>query len=373
MKSSILFVLHIPPPVHGAAMAGTFIHNSALINNEFDTKYINLSTSTHLKESGKGSFKKLGALLRIQYRVISALLRKNYDLCYLTLNASGPGFYKDMLIVAICKLFGKKIIYHFHNKGVETSEKTRLNDTLYKYAFNNTFSILISKFLYSDIKHYAKESNVFVCAYGIPESTIVEEPVATANVPDSPCRLLFLSNMMQEKGVYILMEACQILKERGLPFECNFVGAWSDVSEESFKNKVKQLGIEDRVFGHGPKYNSDKLAFFNNSDVFVFPTYYHYETFGLVNLEAMQHGIPVVSCPEGGIPDIVVDGKTGYLVPQKDVNALADKLEILILNPELRKAMGREAKARFEQYFRLETFETNIRDILKTAIAKNPS
>ncbi|WP_031529592.1 glycosyltransferase family 4 protein [Dyadobacter crusticola] len=373
MKSSILFVLHIPPPVHGAAMAGTFIRNSALINDEFDTTYINLSTSTHLKESGKGSFKKLGALLNIQYRVISALIRRNYDLCYVTLNASGPGFYKDMLIVAICKLFGKKIIYHFHNKGVDTSKKTRINDFLYRYAFNNAFSILISKYLYSDVKNYAKQSNVFFCAYGIPESTETAKVHTQIAESESPCRLLFLSNMMQEKGVYVLAEACKILKERGLQFECNFVGAWSDVTKEAFEIKVKELGLEKMVFGHGAKYNSDKLAFFNNSDVFVFPTYYHYETFGIVNLEAMQHSLPVVSCPEGGIPDIVVDGQTGYLVPQKDVNALADKLEILILNPELRKAMGKEAKARFEQYFRLETFETNIRDILKTAIAENPS
>jgi glycosyltransferase involved in cell wall biosynthesis len=373
MKSSILFVLHVPPPVHGAAMAGTYIHNSSLINGEFDADYINLSTSTHLKESGKGSIKKLKAFFKIQYKVVSALVKRNYDLCYLTLNSSGPGFYKDLLVVAVCKLFGKKIIYHFHNKGVENSQHSRINDLLYRYAFKNTFSILISKYLYSDIKTYAKPSNVFFCAYGIPETKIA--PAAPVKVRDlsEKCKLLFLSNMMEQKGVYVLLEACKLLKDKGLTFECNFVGAWSDVSREAFYAKVAQFGLEDFVHGHGPKYNEEKLAFFDKSDVFIFPTYYHYETFGLVNLEAMQHYLPVVSCPEGGIPDIVVEGKTGFLVPQRNAEALAEKLEVLILDPKLREEMGIAGKRRFEELFRLETFESNMRNILKTAIEKNPN
>ncbi len=64
----------------------------------------------------------------------------------------------------------------------------------------------------------------------------------------------------------------------------------------------------------------------------------------LVLLEAMQYSLPVVSTPEGAIPDVVDDGVTGFLVPQRDTSALADKLEVLIKDPDLRVKNGSRGK-----------------------------
>src|SRR5690606_3746536 len=118
-------------------------------------------------------------------------------------------------------------------------------------------------------------------------------------------------------------------KKRGIHFECHFVGAWSDIKEPEFKSKIQSFGLENIVFSHGKKYAGEKIEFFQKADVFIFPTYYHYETFGLVNLEAMQFGLPIIATPEGGIPEVVIDQETGFLVPQKDVTALADKIQLL--------------------------------------------
>ena len=90
-------------------MMGQYIRDSALLNEEFEADFINLSTSTQMKEIGKGGWKKISNTLKIQAKVLKALTRKRYDLCYFTLNSTGPGFHKDLLVVAILKLFGKKI------------------------------------------------------------------------------------------------------------------------------------------------------------------------------------------------------------------------------------------------------------------------
>src|SRR6476619_1581894 len=137
-KEQILFILHLPPPVHGAALVGKYIQSSTIINQEFCTDFINLATSTTLTESGKGGLKKIAGLLKIELKIIHALLRRKYNLCYVTLNSSGPGFYKDLLIVALLKIFRKKLIYHFHNKGVTSSNKNRINHLLYRFAFKNS-------------------------------------------------------------------------------------------------------------------------------------------------------------------------------------------------------------------------------------------
>lgn len=365
-KERILFILHLPPPIHGAALVGKYIQTSATINQAFCTHFINLSTSTELTESGKGGVKKIMGLLKIQFKIVRALLKRKYNLCYVTLNTSGPGFYKDLLIVILLKLFRQKLIYHFHNKGVSSNNKSKINHLLYRFAFKNTKCILLSPKLIYDIKPYINNENVFYCANGISTNgNVIANRCIDKQTQE--CSLLFLSNMLIEKGVIVLLEACTLLKKKGLSFNCQFVGGWGNISEESFNDLIREYKLSDVVRYHGPKYNQEKSVFYNNADIFILPTFN--EAFPLVLLEAMQHGLAIVSTEEGGIPDIVIDGQTGFIVPKRDVKALVQKLECLIQNPELRKSMGAEGKRRFENSFTLEKFEENFTSILKRAVA----
>jgi glycosyltransferase involved in cell wall biosynthesis len=367
-KAKVLFILHLPPPVHGASMMGQLIRDSTLINNTFEADYINLSISKNLNEIEKYGVQKFFRLLKLQGKVFRALLRKKYDACYITLTVSGPSFYKDLLIVLLLKLFRRKIVYHFHNKGVEDASRLSINRALYRLTFRNTKSILLSSYLYPDIKRYVDEKDVYYCANGIPVNPF-NDGQKSANNDTEVCRLLFFSNMMIQKGVYVLLDACKLLKQRGVKFECHFVGAWSDISEEEFKNEVEKNDLQQYVFAHGGKYGAEKGEFFYNSDIFIFPTYYHNETFGLVNLEAMQFSLPVISTIEGGISEVVSDGVTGFLVPRRNITALARKIETLINDDSLRRKMGEEGMKKFYSNFTIEKFEGRLTDILKDASA----
>jgi glycosyltransferase involved in cell wall biosynthesis len=370
MKPRILLILHVPPPIHGAAMVGKYIMESNAIKASFDVDFICLSTSKSLQESGKGTFQKAITLLSIQIKVIKAIMSKSYDLCYMTLTSSGPGFYKDVLVVAILKLFKRKIIYHFHNKGVASASKNRINNLLYRFVFTNAQCILLSHHLYPDIKQYVKQENVFICANGVPALPEIDLKTSNRNpLTEEPCRLLFLSNLMVDKGVFTLLKACQLLKNKKNSFECHFVGAWSDISEEMFQKKLKEYDISDVVFAHGPKYDQEKIPFFKSADIFVLPTYH--EAFPLVNLEAMQLGLPIVASAEGGIPDIVTDGVTGFLTQKHNAVELAEKLESLIHDPRLRIEMGKAAVQKYKRLFTLEKFETNMVQVLLAAVNKS--
>ncbi len=362
-KPKILFILHLPPPHHGAAMVGKYIYDSKIINESFEVDFIDLATNRVLNQSGKGSFKKISTFAGIAKNVIAALRKKKYDLCYMTITAQGAGFYKDLVIVSILKIWHSNIIYHFHNKGV-SNDKSAKARMLYNYAFKNTKSILTSRYLYPDIQNYVKPENVFHCLLGIPVINEVSDlnKRLTKAENNAPCRLLFLSNMIVQKGIFVLLEACEQMYNQGLSFECHYVGGWSDVTEEQFKNEIDKKRLTNIVFAHGPKYNEQKQAFYETADIFVFPT--HYDTFGLVNLEAMQNGLPVVSTPEGGIPDIVVQGETGFLVPHDSATLLAEKLTVLIKDPVLRYRMGEKGRQRFFELFTLEIFENNLSQIL---------
>jgi glycosyltransferase involved in cell wall biosynthesis len=363
MKLKILMILHLPPPVHGAAMMSKYLKESSIINNTFSVDYINLSTSSELNDIGKPGFRKLFSSLKLVGQVFSALRRKNYDLCYMTLTSSSPGFYKDFLVVFILKLFRRKIVYHFHNKGVLDKSERWIDDILYRYAFRNTRSILLSPLLYGDLKKYVSRQDVFICANGIPLNGSTR--FFRSAKDDFKCKFLFLSHMMVEKGVVTLLDACKVLLEKHIQFECHFVGSWSDISKDQFEVMVRSRQLGSHVFAHGPKYGAEKEDYFKTSDVFVLPTFYRSECFSLVLLEAMSYGLPVVSTFEGAIPDIVVDGETGFVVQQKNSHQLAAKLELLATRPDLRRAFGTKGRTRFEDNFTVKRFEINMESILR--------
>ena len=142
-KAKVLFILHLPPPVHGAAKVGEFIWQSERLNSSFDCDFINLQTSRKLTDTGKGGLSKLHRFLSLYTNVFSALFTKQYQLCYMTLNSKGAAFYKEMVVVFFLKLFGEKIVYHFHNKGVSISQNRVLDNLLYRFAFKNTKASLL--------------------------------------------------------------------------------------------------------------------------------------------------------------------------------------------------------------------------------------
>ena len=181
-------------------------------------------------------------------------------------------------------------------------------------------------------------------------------------------KILFLSNLIESKGVFLLLDACALLKEKQIPFECNFVGGEGDISYHQFYERVRKLDLTKQINYLGKKFGIDKNNIFSETDIFVFPSYY--ETFGLVNLEAMQHSKPVISTIEGGIPDIVADNFTGFLIQKNDVINLANKLEILIMNPDLRKKMGIAGRKKYDEEFTLKIFENRLTEILQQVIEK---
>ena len=170
--------------------------------------------------------------------------------------------------------------------------------------------------------------------------------------------LLFLSNLIPSKGVYVLLDACRVLKERGLQFVCDFVGGETkEIDRATFEAAVKERDLEGIVCYHGPKYGEEKEEYWRWADIFVFPTFYFNECFPLVLLEAMQWRLPLVSSDEGGIPDIVKDGVNGFVCTRQDVQSLAEALEKLITDPILRQQMGEQGYQRYQEEFTLEAFE----------------
>jgi glycosyltransferase involved in cell wall biosynthesis len=360
-------------------MVGKYIHDSKLVNDEFDCHYVNLTTATCLEDVGKGGVRKLWSFYRKLLEIKKAIRQVRPDAVYVTPNSAGGPFYKDFVVVQLCKwCSNKKIILHFHNKGVATRQDRWIDNYLYQRFFRNVEVILLGKPLYEDVRKYVSEEHVHYCPNGIKDNLNVN-PNLNVSVKKVP-RILWLTNIMRTKGVMEFLDALVLLKERNLAFFVDFVGGITvEITEQQFRQALVARGLDDCTQYAGRKYGEEKEAFFNNADVFALPSYT--EAFPLTILEAMQHGLPVVATNVGGVSTAVENGVNGILIGgekpvmsmdfRPDVKELADALQILLTDRTLRQDMGKAGREKFEREFTLEQFERRLVEVMNDNLNDN--
>lgn len=364
MSQKILFIMHMPPPVHGAAVIGKYIHDSKIINKAFDCLYINPAASKKVSSIGKLSFGKIFFLFSLLRKIVKTVKTEKPDLCYMTPSTWDWGFYRDCLIVFILKRFNVKIVFHFHNKPKIGFGDKWYNKCLYRYFFKGTNYIFLDEILTKPFENYIDNKHLYICPNGI--ETV--DNIIRKNVYDENLRFLFLSNLINDKGVCALLKACEILKNKGLKFHCDYVGKSGDIDSNELIELINSKELADKVSYLGPKYGDEKNNVLVQHDVLVFPTYYEGESFALVLLEAMQMGLACISTYEGAIPHLIDNNVTGLLVEQRNVKELADKMEYCINNSTEVKKMGQKGKEKFLKLYTKDIFEQNITNILKNCI-----
>lgn len=358
-KPQLLFIVPLPPPVHGSTVMCQYIKDSGLINEKFECDYVNLSVSRDMEEVHSFKWVKLWRFLFTYISVFYKLAFHRYKLCYIAL-AFHKGLLKDAPFVFLCKLFRRKIVIHLHGKGASQDARNVFYRWLLRNTFRNTKVIMLSWLLYPDIEQFVKREDVSICPNGIPA---VNHEYHERNNPLP--RLLFLSNLIVSKGVIVLLDALQILKDKGYSFICDFVGGeTNEIDGKRFAEEVDKRSLNQLVIYNGKKYGDDKNKMFEKSDIFVFPTFYENETFGLVNLEAMAYYLPIISTNVGGIPDVVRDGENGLICKSGDATSLAECIESLLKDPDLRRRMGYNGYRILHKFFTIEVFEKKMHDIL---------
>lgn len=168
---NVLFILPLPPPVHGSSMVCDLIRHSEKINAAFVCRYVNLSTSRGNDEVA--GFSPL-LLLKKGVRFISSFLQTFWLLlvfrpqkCYVAIACRGVGFLKDAPFVLLAKMFGCKIILHQHNKGMAGCVNKPLYRWLLPLVYRSSTVILLSWLLYDDISSVVKREQVRICPNGI--------------------------------------------------------------------------------------------------------------------------------------------------------------------------------------------------------------
>ena len=183
-----------------------------------------------------------------------------------------------------------------------------------------------------------------------------------ATFSSDPPSIVAIGRLIVKKGFANLIRACALLVERGRSFRCEIFG--EGPLENQLRVQIEQLGLQEFVRLPGPKPQHDLRARLADASVFVLPSVPEPEG-GMDNLptvimEAMATGLPVVSTRIGGIPEMVVENETGFLVQPDDAVALAGAIEKLTNERSLGQRLG---QAGYERAQRLFSIENNLREL----------
>jgi glycosyltransferase involved in cell wall biosynthesis len=171
---------------------------------------------------------------------------------------------------------------------------------------------------------------------------------AHAAANGAPLRLICVARFEEVKGHATLVEACRILRGRGVAFECRLIG--DGPLEAAIRKQCAEAGLEGAIRFDGALAHDEVARRLAQSDVAVLATVPSRsgKREGIPNVlkEAMACELPVVASASGGIPELVEDGSCGFLLPPGDTAALAGALERLAADPELRRRLGRAGRER---------------------------
>ena len=179
---------------------------------------------------------------------------------------------------------------------------------------------------------------------------------------DPPQLIMVARFNKQQKDQHTFMNAIKMLDEG---IKVLFVGTGPDWEEA--KNIAQNLDILFRVSFLGDRLDVETLL--AKSQIFVLTT--HYEGLPVSILEAMRAGLPVIATNVNGIPEQVVDGVTGLLVPHEDVNALVQALTTLINDPDMRRRMGEEGAKKLTKEFTVEQMVAKTKLVYQSIIQSN--
>jgi glycosyltransferase involved in cell wall biosynthesis len=352
---AIVMLAQTPPPFHGQAVMTQVLKEA--LQEEFEVYPVRMEFSSTVSENKKLRFSKVWKIFPVLFRTLSLLIRHRGAVLYYP---PAPGHWvpvlRDLILLGICRPFAGKTVFHFHARGLGwfLEQHPRLPRAAW---MRPDCAIVLGPSVRRDAE-VIQARRVAEIPYGIARPPFPDIGKTGGEV----LRILFVGVHIPSKGIFDLLKTAAELKRRGIRFEMRTVGEWgSEAIRSRFETIKGQLGLSDCVSSSGGLQGSDVWKEYAAADVFFFPTFYEHETFGVVLVEAMSAGLPLVTSDWPGPADVAADPACGFVCPVRDVQAYANALQQLAGDPPLRKRAGNAAYARYERCYVLSKYEESLK------------
>jgi glycosyltransferase involved in cell wall biosynthesis len=353
-KPRVLVVGQTPPPFHGQAIMIQMLVDGPL--RDVELHHVRMGFSSDMNAVGKFALGKLGHLVHVIVAIAWSRFRHGCKVLYYP--PAGPNrvpMYRDVVLLLATRWLFSKTIFHFQASGLSellARQPAAIGWLARRAYLRPDVAIQMSDLMVPDGEYLRAKKIAIVPNAASDHTQRYADEIRLRSERTGPYRLLYLGTVCETKGILVALEACSRLKSQGIRLHLDVVGSFQPHSfEQDVRAYIQTQSLEQTVTLHGQKTGEDKWLLFSQADVFCFPSYYESEGFPCVLVEAMSFGLPVVSTQWRGIPSIVNDGVTGFLVPIKDSAATADKILQLAQDRDLRRAMQTSAREAYLQHF----------------------
>jgi len=303
------------------------------------------------------------------YEIINAILilaslPRGYQIFHCHYGTLGKTFLFTKLLFP-----NSKLVVHFHGFDI-TKVIQKYTPDYYKSLFK------VADLILPISNHWRKK----LIKLGCPESKIVVHRMGI-NIEQfsfklrplrSPIKFLTVGRLVEKKGISYAIEAFAKIVHQYPDFSFEYFIAGDGPLKSSLEEKIKKLGLENKVYLLGWVSNDEVQKLMDQAHIFLLPSITassgDQEGIPVVLMEAMASGLPVISTYHSGIPELVIDKETGFLVPEKDISALAEKILDLVKNPDSLTQIVKNARRYVEKEYNIKRQVKKLADIYENLV-----
>jgi glycosyltransferase involved in cell wall biosynthesis len=364
----VLFLSPMPPPYYGSAMSSEMCLNILKDDGNFSVKNIRINLAEEMADVGRLGFRKIMGVLNKRSEIEKGIKEFRPDLTYFMPATSKAGLFKDFLFARTVRKFGRDVVYHIRSRMRDEDKKSWLKRMIYKKMFKGSSVIVLDELLKGDVEEYFMPKEIFVLPNAIENSvsSVKLDQMVKKRSVNKKFEILFLSNMYESKGWFLVLQACELLKKESSDFVCNFIGKWpSDIEEKKFFDFVREKNLSENVKYLGGISGKEKDLVYERVNAFVFPTYYELEAHPRVIIESMMFGLPIVANSHCSIPNTILDKKTGFLLKENSPKEIKKYLQLIKKNKKMGVEIGLAGRKRFLEKYELKKYKKGFIDIMK--------
>lgn len=343
MKTNKVLVIATSRKTRGGITSVVRAYENSPLWYKFHCKWI----ETH---RDGGAFTKLSYLMKgfLQFLLCVPF----YDTVHIH-TSEPPSASRKVLFMVVSKLLGKKVIVHFHSFSVDTTIKSKYQ-WVYRYLFGNADCVLV-------LSKYWQDELCDTFGFNEDKVKVLYNPCTTEisnKVYPKKKEILYAGTVNARKGYADMINAFAKVADKYRDWCIVFAG---NGEIEEGKALASRLGIDKQTVFLGWVRGNDKDKAFKEASIFCLPSYA--EGFPMGVLDAWAYGLPVITTPVGGIPDIAKDGTNCLLFNPGDTNKLAEQMDKMMSSEELRKLVASESNELAKGIFSVDKVTERLENI----------
>lgn len=337
---------------HRGALSGVSAHVNNLLSSSLSREY----ELRHFQVGTEGRHERaIGRWLRIvgsPLTLAREIVTSGAAIVHINTSLNRRAFWRDFVYVVVAKLCGTRVIYQVHggalpfdfcagNPVVRVSVRWVLSAV--------DVVVVLARIELDAYRRFAPDRPIELIANAIDFTAYrsLERPRAG---PDGPVHVVYLGRLVREKGLFELLRGFTCALAAGVNARLTIAGVGPD--ENRLKHAAANLGLHAHVQFVEPAFGPQKLRLLASADICVLASYS--EGLPYAMLEGMAAGAAIIATPVGAIPDVIVPGVHGLLVPTHDSHAIGQAIRQLAANRESLARMGTAARARVAAAYSLE-------------------